>query len=626
MSNFIGVPGSKTRSGHPIAVMGPQAAYFVPQLLWEVAVKSNGGTDLDFFGRGAVFGDLPYINLGRGIDFAYSATSGESDLIDIRVSRMCNADGSAVSRDDGNGDGFPDADGYEFDVNRNGEITLPDECVRFYKRVYTWTAVPTVASVALGCSGGPQSPNCHLLPETVKRYILRTHYGPVLATVLVGGNPYAVSRQRSTFFAELETAPPFALVNTPTVKSALDFQRLFNSMTGTFNWLYVDANDVGYIHSGLYPIRSAQVHPDLPSWGDGRFEWGNDANRSATFFTDFGGNVPYPSLAQPQLQGNDPLKGFFEWPGYLSFAQHPQIINPPRGTISSWNNNPAKGWWSADGNGTFGPTHRVDMLEKRLRAFEATGKKLEVGNMVEIMGDAGYTDLRGQEVLPLLLLVMINGPLSADQTTVLTMMSQWVNEGSSKWINDTDGFGAWRRDRDHDGKYDFRAQVVLMDAWYPHLIDKLLPQVVAHDGFTGMGRYDAPRGQGSAYQEGWFQYMKRVLQMALNTPGHTSYRQLKCADGTLTGCRAAVLSALDLALADLGGLGNQANWDGTALSSSPPGCSPGMRAGGCGGSGNTVEAYDAVAHTAISFIPVPTIHWVNRPTFQQAIEIKERRK
>ena len=169
MSNFIAVNGSETASGHPIAVMGPQASYFVPQLLFEVSIRSNGGTPLDFAGRGTVFADLPYMNIGRGVDFAWSATSGYSDLIDTRVSRMCNVNGTPASREDTNADGFPDADGYLFDAFDGAG----PRCRRFLRRTDTWTATPTATSLAFG--GPSQS-------QQVKRYVLRTHYGPVFAT------------------------------------------------------------------------------------------------------------------------------------------------------------------------------------------------------------------------------------------------------------------------------------------------------------------------------------------------------------------------------------------------------------------------------------------------------------
>ncbi|WP_394829731.1 penicillin acylase family protein [Pendulispora albinea] len=602
MSNFIGVTADQTKAGHPIAVMGPQSSYFLPQLLWEVSIRSHGGTPQDFEGRGVVFGDLPYINIGRGVDFAWSATSGGSDQVDIRVSKLCNLSGSAPSREDANRDGFPDADGYLFD---EGDGRGPT-CHRFYKRTDRWNVIPTPASLAT--SGGVVQ-----LPHVASRYVLRTHYGPVFATALVSGVPVAISLQRATFFGELETATPYALVGTRVVKDAASFQRLFNGSTGTFNWLYVDKNDIGYIHSGLFPLRDPAQHPELPVWGDGRFEWQNMRDLPSSYFSSFGGNKLFvTNTATPVAQG-DPLQGYFEWRDFLPLAAHPHAINPASGTIASWNNSPARGWWAADANGSYGATHRVDMLQKRLDAFQLSGRKHDIASMIEVMADAAYTDLRGQELVPLLLPLLRAGALTADQAKVVDMMQAWVDEGSNRWITGGPGLGAFRRDRNKDGKYDHRAQVVLMDAWYPRLIEKLLPELDALDKAhvpVLQGRDDAPNAKGSAYQQGWFQHMKRVLQMAQGTPGHHDYRRLRCAgDGSAASCRRAALDALTSALADLGGVANSANWDGSALSNAK------------GKSGAVVEDYDAVEHTAMSFLTVKPIHWVNRPTFQQVVQI-----
>lgn len=614
MSNFIAVTGSQTASGHPIAVMGPQASYFVPQLLWEVSIQSNGGTPQDFAGRGIVFADLPYLNIGRGLDYAWSATSGGSDLIDTRVSRMCNLDGSPASRDDGDGDGFPDADGYLHDAGDGAGMV----CRRFFRRTDTWTARPTVASVGLG---GP------LLAQPVSRYVLRTHYGPVFATATVDGEPVAISQQRSTFFDELGTIAPFALASTRVIRDAESFKQVFNGVTGTFNWLYVDADDVAYIHSGLYPTRHPQAHPELPVWGDGRYEWASHETLPADYFTRFESGEPYStSRAVPVVRGSgDPLDGFFEWPDFMAYADHPQAINPPEGRIASWNNSPAADWWAADFDGGFGPTHRVDLLDQRLRAFQASGRRFDFANLVEIMGDSAFADLRGQAVLPQLLTLMQAGPLTAAQSRVVTLMQGWLADDDSRgWIGGATPYplalGTFRRDRDRDGRYDQRAAAVLMDAWYPYLIDTVLPQLIAHDGFVAQGRYDAPRAQGSAYISGWYEHLKRVLDMALEVPGTTPYRALRCGGGAgdAATCRTAVLAALDSALARLGGIDNQANWDGTAL---------GVYSARSGdpAAGQTVEDYDAVRHIGLSLLPVPAIPWTNRPTFQQVVEVRNRR-
>jgi hypothetical protein len=606
MSNFLAVTANQTTSGHPIAVMGPQTSYYEPQLIWEVAIHSDGGTPLDFDGRGIVFGHLPYIEIGHTPTFAWSATSGGSDLTDVRVSKTCNLNGTPTSLD---ASGFPLADGYLFDAG-DGKGAV---CRRFYSRIDMWMATPTVASL----TGGGAS-----TPQVVSRHILRTHYGPVFATATANGVPLVLSQQRSTFRAELHVSAPFALVSAHAVHDATSFQKVFNGCTGSFNWLYVDSKDVGYLHSGLYPLRDPGQDPDLPVWGDGRFEWTSDKNLPATYFTQYGGTVPFPDRVNPAAVGDPTQGGYYEFSGYMPLSQHPQAVNPAKGWITSWNNSPAAGWWAADGRGNLGAVHRVDALAQRLAGVQAAGK-FDVAKMVEIMADAAYTDMRGQALVPLLLAIMKQGPpLDATQTQVVTLMQQWIDSGST-WIEAKPGLGGWRRDRDGDGIYDQRAQVVLMDAWYPHLIDSMLPQVTAIDGAAPQQdptscnglvlqcRLDAPRAQGSAFEYGYYEFMVRLLQTALGTTGHTDYRALKCAGtGLAADCRTAVLTALAQALVDLGGIGNQSKWDGSALFNAQT-----------RSTGQTVEAYDAVAHQSFGLRMLPNIRWLNRPTFQQVVEV-----
>ena len=116
----------------------------------------------------------------------------------------------------------------------------------------------------------------------------------MFATATISGAPVAMSLQRSTFGAELDTAVPFALASAHVVHDAPSFQKLFNSCTGTFNWLYVDSKDVGYLHAGLYPVRDPAHDPDLPVWGDGRFEWASDRTLPGGYFASAGGWCPTP--------------------------------------------------------------------------------------------------------------------------------------------------------------------------------------------------------------------------------------------------------------------------------------------------------------------------------------------
>src|SRR3546814_14882692 len=103
---------------------------------------------------------------------------------------------------------------------------------------------------------------------------------------------------------------------------------------------------------------------------------------------------------------------------------------------------------------------------------------LNLASMVEIMADTAYTDLRGFDVLPEILKIMKMGTLTDDQQAVIDLMQQWYDDGSRHWSDQHNGLGAYRRDRAGDGLYDHRAHAVLRDAWYPHLLYTVLPNMV----------------------------------------------------------------------------------------------------------------------------------------------------
>ena len=521
ISNALLLTGEHSASGRPLAVFGPQTSYFVPQLLLEMAV--HGG---DINTRGMTFTGLPYVVIGRGPDFAWSATSGSSDLTDVRVVSRCQP--------------------AEAPAHGEGGYRVGGQCLPFDVIEEDWPArwnlaVPTDDPARIGQN------------FAVHRRVIRTaEYGPVIGFATVAGQPVALTRQRSTYFAELDTALPFMLATRNDVHDVRSFQQVFNLTTGSFNWFYIDDRDIAFFHSGLYPKRAPGVHPELPSWGNGQFDWA----------------------------------------GFLPQEAHPHDANPARGFLASWNNRPARDWWAADANASYGPTHRNDMLEVRLRGLADQGG-VTLANLVEAMGDAAVVDLRGQEVLPLALALLADGEPTQDQAQVLTLMGDWVANG------------AFRRDRDGDGAYDEEAAVALMDAWYPRMIDALLPQLTAMEDVGGrdlslMERDNKPGDMGSAYQKGYYGYLERVLKQALGT-AKAPYRALRCAGSDQpAACRDALADSLTLALDDLGGLADRDTW-------------------------NVDESADNIQHRAIGLSSVPGIHWQNRPTFQQVVEFTNHR-
>jgi acyl-homoserine lactone acylase PvdQ len=244
MSNALVVAAKHTKSGHPIAVFGPQTSYYTPQLLDEVDLQGPG---ID--ARGVSFAGTQFVvELGHGRDYAWSATSAGGDMVDTVMERLCNANGST-----------PTVTSTHY--MRGGQCVPIDHYVHDESIV-----IPTL--------GGPGTPS-HL-----RFNVYRTVHGVVTVRTLAHDQttntdvPVAVVTQRSTYGHEADSAIGFARINNPDfVKSARDFQRAFAGVDYSFNWFYADHKDIAFFNSGLLPRRPAAVEPDLPRWAGSAYEW-----------------------------------------------------------------------------------------------------------------------------------------------------------------------------------------------------------------------------------------------------------------------------------------------------------------------------------------------------------------
>ena len=243
MSNAIVAAGRVTDGGTPIAVFGPQTGYFTPQLLVEQDIHGPG---ID--ARGVSFaGTNLYVQLGRGRDYAWSATSAGGDNVDQWVLELCEPGGGSPTQDSTH-------------YRHDGECKAMD--------VYDHT------QIAKPSAGGiPDSPAPDNIVFTVE--VKRSVYGPVIATGTVDGKPVAIAEQRSTYGAELNSAFGFMRINDPDYMASgvQGFNSAFDGVDFTFNWFYVDQTDVAYKHSCLCPIRDPRTDPDLPTWGTGEWDW-----------------------------------------------------------------------------------------------------------------------------------------------------------------------------------------------------------------------------------------------------------------------------------------------------------------------------------------------------------------
>jgi acyl-homoserine lactone acylase PvdQ len=240
MSNALVVSGEHTASGHPVAVFGPQTGYFAPQLLMLQEIQGPGIST-----RGASFAGLSmYVQLGRGQDYAWSATTSGQDIIDTYAVELCQDDHHYLYR---------------------GTCT-PMEKV---ERKNAWK--PTVAD---GTAAGSYTMR-----------VWRTAYGPVTHRATVGGKKVAYTTLRSSFLHETDSIIGFQMLNDPgQVTGPESFQRAVQHINFTFNWFYVDSEHSAYYNSGDNPVRASGVDADFPVWARPAYEWRDwepAANRAA---------------------------------------------------------------------------------------------------------------------------------------------------------------------------------------------------------------------------------------------------------------------------------------------------------------------------------------------------------
>ncbi|HEX5090047.1 MAG TPA: penicillin acylase family protein [Nocardioides sp.] len=237
MSNALLVTGKESRTGKPLAVMGPQTGYYAPQLLVEQVLDGPG-----IQARGVAFAGVNlFVQLGRGVDYAWSATSSGSDNIDTVAERLCNTDGSKATV-------------------RSTAYKVGKKCVPMQVDVHSETTTPNFTAP------GPS--------RTYSFQVLRTRHGIVQQRTTVDGKPVALVLQRSTYGHEIDSVLGFGEFNDPGfVHNAKSFQKAASDIDYTFNWFYADSKDISYYSSGLLPQRSKKVEPDLPHWAGKKYDW-----------------------------------------------------------------------------------------------------------------------------------------------------------------------------------------------------------------------------------------------------------------------------------------------------------------------------------------------------------------
>ncbi|ADB50279.1 penicillin acylase family protein [Conexibacter woesei] len=522
-SNALLVAGSASRSGRPLAVFGPQVGYFSPQILMEQELHGPG---ID--ARGAAFAGVNmYVQLGRGRDYSWSATSAGQDIIDTYAVPLCDPRG-----------GRPGL--------RGDHYRLGGRCLRMetLTRRDAWTP-----------SAADQTPAGAIVLRAQ-----RTRLGIVVARATIGGRPVAYVERRSTYMRELDSARGFAAFNMPgRIRDARGFQRAAALVDYTFNWFYADDRDVAYFNSGANPVRPAGVDGNLPTAAD--FGW--------------------KRIGTP-------------------FAQHPQALN--QRVLTSWNNKQAPGFAAAAPQ-TFTSIYRSQLLDDAISERMRGGRRLTLPDLASAMASAATVDLRGAKVLPWALRAL-GTPRDPQLERAVGLLNAWVRDG------------AHRRAPRAGGPYAHAEAIRIIDAWWPlwltaqfeprlgrALYAQLRAEIPQDDPPVGRGR----EHHGSAYQTGWYGYAQKDLRSVLGAPVRGRYAREYCGGGSPRRCRDVLGRSLRAALRVP-----------AATVYRDPFCARRGEAG-------SQTCFDSIAFRALGGITQPPIPWMNRPTYQQVVEVRGHR-
>jgi acyl-homoserine lactone acylase PvdQ len=387
----------------------------------------------------------------------------------------------------------------------------------------------------------------------------RTVHGIVYARGRVNGKKVAFARQRSTYFHEADSVIGFAQLNEPGVVTGVKgFKQAVSNINFLFNWSYIDSEHIAYALSGAMPQRAKGTSPDFPVLGTGKYDWK--------------GFKPATRVA-----------------AYLPFAKHPQAVDPPY--LVSWNNKQAPQWAAADDKYGYGPLFRSQMISDKVKAATKGKRKMSIAQLIQAMEEPASQDLRGYRLLPTIFKAL-GRPKSAKLRRALTILRTWHQHG------------AHRRDLDRDGVYEENDAVVLMDAWWPKLLEAEFKPALGGKAFgkleemVGTGTYTGGSPTEPDFNNGWWGYVSKDLRDLFGPKPRGAWSRVYCGGGSKQKCRKALQKSLAAALKvtpqQLYGGGN-----GDCAANPQPSCFDQNRPQVTGG---------------IELKPFP---FQNRPTFQQ---------
>lgn len=493
MSNAAVISAAHSATGHPVAVFGPQTGYFAPQLLMLQELHGPGISS-----RGVAFSGLNlYTLIGRGPDYAWSATSSVQDITDTFAAELCETDGATPT-------------------TASTHYLYHGQCLAMEPLSRTNSWAPTTAdSTAAG---------------SYRLTMLRTRYGLVNWRGLVGGKPVAFTSLRSTYRHEADSAIGFQMFNEPDqMGTPAAFAASASTISFAFNWFYVNSADSAYFMSGAAPVRAAGADPNLPTRAQAAYEWAgwNPDTNTATY---------QPPASHPQAVNQD---YFVSWNNKQAADYSAADGNFSFGAVHRGDllDRPIKAALQA---GT-----RFDRASL-LSVVESAGT-------TDLRGSEVLDDL--------LRVIDTGTVTDPAQAAAVAKLRAWRQRGShrvetaagSKTYADAEAiriFDAW-----WPLLVSAQFESSLGGGLYQALVDAMQINESPSGGQTGRqsslptAANEAQAHKGSSFQHGWWGYAEKDLRAALGD-SVADWPKTYCGAGALGACRSALLTSLSAALAE----------------------------------------------------------------------------
>ncbi|HKS47980.1 MAG TPA: penicillin acylase family protein [Amycolatopsis sp.] len=488
MSNALVVSGRYTDDGHPIAVFGPQTGYFAPQLLMLEELRGPG-----ISARGVSFaGTNFYVQLGRGPDYSWSATSAGQDITDTFAVPLCRPDGSTPAKD---------TNYYLY----NGQCTAMETL----EVKDSWR--PTVAD---GTAAG-----------SYRLVVYRTKYGLVTHRATIGGKPVAYTSQRSTYQHEAASIVGFQMFNNPDdMATAGKFMESASNINYTFNWFYVNSTETAYFNSGWNPVRSSNVDPNLPVWN--QYEWQNW--NPGAFTSDYTPVSAHPNSVDQDyyVSWNNKQALDYSSAGFGEAGVH--RVNLLDSRLKALVTSGRK-------------ISRADVV-KAMEDAAVTDLRGEdvLPTLLRVINSQPVTDSAQAALVSKLRTWLAHGAKRVETA-----------QGSKKYV-DADAIRLMDAWWPLLAQAEF--QPGMGDDLFTAMIGALQINESPSGGQTGpsagaAGANQSVKHKGSSFQYGWWSYVDKDLRAALGQSVSGGLARKYCGDGSLTECRSALLTSLGQAAA-----------------------------------------------------------------------------